>query len=273
MDKLWTKSWVIIWALVFTLILNACGGGTNGPEKCYSPTPAVCAALGVERSFPTTTTSAVGLYKGLTNNGRTVAGLSFSDNSFYAIYSGVNNPLIAGGVIQGTLRADAGKFTVTDALDVNLEGLGIQVVSITGAYGDKQFLNGSVDYPAIKQTVSFLSNYSSDFESTPSIATVVGTYVGTSKNSTGSETITINVNETGIITGKSGTGCAFSGTIQPRTSGNAYVVSITFGASPCRLAGNTLNGVSYFDPASNLAYTAASVPGKNDSFVIISTKQ
>ena len=267
---------------IFTVALASCGGGSDGAGKCYSPTPAVCASLGVPRSFPQPVPADVnpaGLYKGLTNTGRSFASLVLDDGSFYSIYSQVNNPSIVAGGGQGTVKTSGTSFSISDAVDFNFEGLGTNVASITGTVGERKFIQGSINYPTTGQNITFSANYSSDYELTASISTIAGKYVGTSEsvNSSNSisssDAVTFDINASGNITGTGNSGCTFSGTIQPRTSGNAYNVTITFGASPCQYPGTTITGASYFDRTSNIAYAVASTPTGSANFIASATKQ
>jgi hypothetical protein len=269
---------------ILAVILASCGGGGDGPGKCYSPTGAVCSAVGVPRSFPEVPPaipSLAGLYKGISNNGQTVTSLVFSDDSFYAFYSGINNPTVAAGAVQGTIRREAvssangdeGKFTSTDAIDINLAGLGIQSVTASGTYKTKQVLNGTINYPALKLSGSFSANYSPDFELAPDISIIAGKYIVGSSVGNVSGTTTFEVDGSGNITGRDTDGCTFSGTAKPRTDGNAYSVTATYGASPCPLPGATANGIAFFDRTSNLIYAVGRVSGQYAGFVTIATKQ
>jgi hypothetical protein len=258
---------------ILAVILASCGGGSDVPGQCYSPTGAVCSAVGVPRSFPEPILSAAGLYRGVTSNGRTIAGLVLDDNSFYAIYSGFNNPAAAAGSIRGTLRPDQGKFTITDAIDTSLDGMGTQLASVTGTFGSKQFLNGTINYPGLKQSISFSANYSSDYELRPDLSIIAGNYSGASAIGTVAEAATFEINGTGNITGKGASGCSFSGTIQPRSSGNAYSVTLTFGGAPCSSPGASASGVSYFDRTSNVIYAVGSMTGQTTGFMATATKQ
>jgi hypothetical protein len=213
------------------------------------------------------------LYKGATSNGRAVAGIVLDDNSFYAIYSGINNPTVTGGAVQGTIQAAAGSFSITDAVDVNIEGLGTQVATVSGTYGEKQFIKGTITYPASNQAVSFSANYSADYETTPALSAIAGTFAGSANTSIGSEGVKFSISATGDLGGRSAGGCAFSGTVKPRSSGNLYVETIQFGAAPCALPGATLSGISYFDHTTNLDYTVVSIPGQAGKLVAIATKQ
>jgi len=256
---------------IFTIVLASCGGGSDGAGKCYSPTPGVCSTLGVVRSFPQAVVSPVGLYKGITNDQRSFASLVLDDGSFYTIYSGVNNPLIAAGGIRGTYKAenqsptknDPAAFWITDAVDTDLEAQRTQLYAINGTYVEKQYI----------QSTGFVANYSSDYELTPNLADIAGKYIGKSGSISISETVTFDINGSGDLTGTGDSGCNFSGTIKPRTGGNVYNVTITFGASPCRYAGATVTGVSYFDRASNIAYAMASISAGSANFITIAAKQ
>lgn len=256
---------------IFTVALASCGGGSDGAGKCYSPDPAVCYTLGVGRSFPKAIVSPEGLYKGITSDRRAITALVLDDDSVYAIYSEVNNPLVAAGGIRGIVRADTQTATKDDkvhflvnyAVDINLEGLGTQIYALSGSYVEKQFIEGP----------TFLANYSSDYELRPNLADIAGKYVGKSATVTGSETVMFDINGSGDITGSGSSGCTFSGSIKPRTRGNAFNVTVTFGASPCQFPGATVTGASYFDRSSNIAYAMASVPTGSANFITIATKQ
>lgn len=258
---------------IFTVALASCGGGKDGAGECYSPTPGVCSSLGVGQSLPQAIVSPEGLYKGITSDRRAITTLVLDDDSFYAIYSVFNNPLIAAGGVQGTVKAetrtpknyDPVGFLVNYAVDINLEGLGTNIYGITGTYVQKQFIQG--DGP------KFLANYSSDYESRPNLADITGRYVGTSATSSGSETVTFDIDASGNINGTGDNRCKFTGTIKPRTSGNVYNLTITFDASPCQFAGTKVNGVSYFDRSSNIAYAMASIPTGGANFITIAIKQ
>jgi hypothetical protein len=213
------------------------------------------------------------MYRGVTSSGRAVAGLVLDDNSFYAVYSAINNPSLTGGSIQGTIMASGGNFSVTDAIDESVEGFGTRAVAITGTYSQRQFIKGSIGYPPTTQPISFVANYDADYESAPNLSIVAGTYTGTSKASIGSENVTLRISASGEVEGIGTSGCSFEGTIKPRSAGNAYVVNMTFGRAPCAYPGAALTGISYFDRTTNLSYTVASVQGQSTKFILIALKQ
>jgi hypothetical protein len=264
-------SYRLIGSSIALAALSACGASSD-VGKCYA-SAGICNAVGVVQSVPQPPVYATGLYKGVTSNGREVAGVVLDDNSFYAIYSGVNSPCCTGGAVQGTVRAEAGSFSVTDAVDVNIEGLGTQLASVSGTYGQKQFINGTIVYPASSQTVTFSANYSADYENTPTLSAIAGTFAGKANTVKGAERITFSISATGDLSGSGTSGCTFSGTVTPRSSGNVYVTTIQLGAAPCAMPGATLTGISYFDRTTGLDYTVASAPGPINKLIVIATKQ
>jgi hypothetical protein len=256
---------------VFAVAVASCGGGKDGAGECYSPTPGVCSSLGVDRSLPQAIVSPEGLYKGITIDRRAITTLVLDDDSFYAIYSEINKPLVAAGGIQGTVRAetratkdyDVVNFLVNYAVEIDLTQLDAQIYALAGTYVQKQYI----------QTPTFLANYNSDYQARPNLADITGKYIGTNTTASGSETITFDIDASGNITGSGDNRCKFSGTVTPRTNGNVYNLTITFDTSPCQFAGTKVNGVSYFDRSSNIAYAMASTPTGNARFITIATKQ
>ena len=270
-----TASYRLIGSSIALAALTACGGGSREVAQCYA-SAGICSAVGVAPSAPQPPQDpmvATGLYKGMTSNGRAIAGIVLDDDSFYAIYSGINDPSTTGGAITGTVRAAAGSFSITDAVDVNIEGLGTQVATVSGSYGEKQFIKGTTTYPSSNRNVSFSANYSADYETTPTLAAIAGTFVGRANTVAGSEKITFTVSATGDISGSGTSGCTFSGTARPRASGNVYVTTIQLGAAPCGVPGATMTGISYFDRTANLDYTVVGLPGQTSKLIAIAAKQ
>ena len=263
---------------ILAVILASCGGGGDGPGQCYSPTFAVCSAVGVGRSFPDAPLSA-GLYKGISSDGRAVANLMLDDHSFYAVYSAPNSPSIVGGAFHGTVKTDGvagtdgGTFTSTDAVGTSADVTGTQLASVSGTYRTKQTLNGTVKYPSLPLSIPFSANYDANFELAPDISTITGNYAGSYAMGTGAEKETLAVDGNGTISGSSASGCTFSGTIQKGSSGRPNAVTITYGGFPCRFAGATANGISYFDPTSKTLYAIGSIPGQSTEIVAIGIKQ
>lgn len=262
---------------LLAIILASCGGGGDGPGKCYSPTFAVCSALGVDRSFPEPPLSS-GLYKGISSDGRAVTSLVLDDHSFYTVYSAINSPAIVGGAVHGTARTtgapgtNGGNFTSTDAVGTSADITGKQLAAVTGTYGTKQFLKGGISYAGFAQSISFSANYNENFELTAGMSAIAGNYSGSYAMGMGAEAATFEISSNGAISGRSAGGCTFSGTVQQGASDRPYAVTVTFGGSPCRLPGATASGISYFDRTSNTLYAVGSISGQNTEMVAIGTK-
>lgn len=84
---------------VASLVLTACGGGGSVD----------------------TSGTAEGLWIGTTNTARNVAGLIFSDGSYWVLYTAINNPNVIAGLIQGTGTSANSVFQSSTARDYNLE--------------------------------------------------------------------------------------------------------------------------------------------------------
>jgi hypothetical protein len=237
-----------------SLVATSCGGGGGGS----APPPA-------------TDTTAQGLWIGKTSTNRTVTGLVLSDGTYYVLYSSTFNSALIGGVVQGTGTSTAGTFSSNDARDFNIEGAGVIPATITATVAAKQSFNGSINYPN-SATVSFTSTYDASYEATPLLATVAGTFTGQIASSAGVQTATVTVSPTGAISGE-GSGCATTGTATPRADGNAYNVSLTFGALPCLFANQTLTGIAYFDAVTRRLYAAAPNAARTDGILFAGLKR
>src|SRR5215831_16085778 len=112
-------------SLFFAVCLSACGDGSM-------------------TSSPPPTSSAVGLWNGTTVSGRTIGGLVLDDGTYWFLYTSIGNPSVVAGLVQGDYTAQNGSFTSSNAVDFNLEGLGILNSSIDGTYVTKQTLSGTI---------------------------------------------------------------------------------------------------------------------------------
>lgn len=239
---------------VAMLTLAACGGGDGD-----SPPPA-------------TSETAEGLWIGTTNTNRSVTGVLLDDGTYYVLYSRVNNPSVIGGVVQGHGTSINGSFSSSDARDFNIEGLGVLPATISASYVARQSFNGVVMYPS--DAVSFTTTYDSQYDLTPSLATLAGTFTGQVAFSLGVEDATVTISNTGAISGAGASGCTFTGTAAPRTSGNVFNMSITFGGAPCFFAGQTLTGIAYYDPdpTDKRLYAAAPNATRTDGVLFVGVK-
>lgn len=244
---------------VFGLLFLASLAGCSGDGDTSTPPPASSPAA-----------SAEGLWNGTTNTGRTVTGVVLDDGGYWFLYSVVGNSSIIAGVIQGDSSSSNGILTSSNATDFSVErATPILNPTVEGNYTVKKSLSGTISYQNTKDT--FTTTYDSDYDLTPDVNTVVGTYIGPVAVN---ETATVAVSPAGGISGTSSTGCTFIGSFSPRTNGNAFDVAITFGGQPaCGNGSDTVRGVGLYDIANKRLYSAALNTAKSNGFVFIGTKQ
>ena len=205
------------------ILLAACGGGG-------------------ENSGGGTNVSVEGAWQGTTSNNYVVDIIALENNEFYTIFgtmSGSN--LLVYGFDQGTLSVSgsalSGSFKEYPNGEASYTGtLAGTVVTATSITGTTTYSRSSPTF-----SVSPIPSTTFNYNKAASISDVQGSWSGMlSSGSAGNVTIS----NAGVIAGTSA-GCLFSGTASPRSSGkNVFNVSITFGASPCALAGQTAIGIA-----------------------------
>ncbi|MCD9122578.1 hypothetical protein [Cupriavidus sp. UGS-1] len=237
------------------LALAACGGG-GGDDDGPAPQPA--------------TSPAEGLYTGKTSANQDIAGLVLDDGTYYVIYTSLAP--ISLGVIQGKLSAANGNFSSNDGKDFSVTSRGIFDVAINGTYATKGNLNGTVRYPATGQTATFTSTYDKNYELTPSLATLAGTYSGTSVIPEGGESATITVASSGTISGAGASGCRIEGAAKPRARGNAYDITVTFGPSPCARPGQKMSGVAYYSAEDRSLIATGTTSDRSAGVLFVGTR-
>lgn len=231
--------------LLASVFISACGGSDGGSDT----------------TDPENDESSEGLWLGTASNGRDIYGIVLDDGTYYVLYTDTSLSYIA-GIVQGTSSTAGSTFNSTNARDFNLEGEGILTATVTGAVTTKESFNGSIEYG--DGTVTFSSTYSADYDIEPSLSTLAGDYFGEVVFSLGYELADITIAQDGTIVGVGESGCAFTGLAYPRTSGNVFNVSITFGGDPCFFANETLNGIIYYNETENYIYAAAPNANRTD---------
>jgi hypothetical protein len=236
-------------AFLSCIVITGCGGGGSSVAQ------------------QSVTTIPEGAYYGKTSNGRTIAGFILDDGSYWVLYSGLN-PSFPGGLIQGTGTASNGNFSSTNGKDYSFEGLGILPVNVSATYVLAASLNGNMKYPSLNQTSTFTTTYDKSYETSPSLAVISGTYTGSALG----DPTTISIANSGSITGKDSAGCTFSGTTAPRSKGNIYNTSITFGGYPCQFINTKWSGIAFFDASSKTIYAISLNSSKDNATVFSGTK-
>lgn len=259
--------WVgVLGSLLFALLLTGCssGGGDGGND-----TPPFAPPVAPP---PVIITTAEGLWTGTTGDGRTISGVVLNDDTYWLWYSAVGQPSVLAGGFQGSGHSQNGAFTSSSGMDFNLENFGQLDVSLEASYAIRKSLDGAITYPTTVQT-SFTSTFKTDYDAVPNIASVVGTYSGSTTGMSPGETFTISINPSGSISGTQ-SACAYSGDLSPRASGNVYDVSITRLGRICAGSISPMMGVAWFDAATNRIYIMA-IDRVNRAFslLFLGTKQ
>lgn len=209
------------------LVLASCGGGGGGGG-----------GDGDKGSH------AEGIFRGYTPSGRNVLGLARADGTYWMLYTDEGASHVA-GVVQGTGSVSDGTFSSTDGKDFNVEGNGIEDVTIRGSYEAGVSLSGSVIYDDSSRT-PFSLDYDADYESTPCLDTLAGYRSGTTPTvGGGSERAAFTISSSGAIDGSGESGCTFTGTATPDAHGNLFNLTVTFGGGVCEQGTATVKGIGY----------------------------
>jgi hypothetical protein len=187
------------------------------------------------------------------------------------IYSQEGNSSVVVGALQGTFSTNGSSVSSSNGRDFNFEGLGVNDFTASGSVAEKQSLDGTVTYDGGTQ-ITVSAEYSSDYEFTPSLATIAGSYSGSSVASGGVEFTTATISPAGDISGSSASGCTFPGSIAPRTSGNVYDVSVTFNGGTCANGTGTVTGVAFYDAANSQLISMALNSSRTNGFLAIGVK-
>ncbi len=143
--------------------------------------------------------------------------------------------------------------------------------TIAASYAARQSLNGSIMYPGANGA-TFTSTFDPAYDTTPSLASLAGTYTGQAGSSGGVQSATVTVASNGVFTGVEADGCTFTGTASPRVRGNIFDQSVTFGGAPYEFAGSTLVGIAYLDVPNRRLYGAAPVSNRTNAVIFSGTK-
>jgi hypothetical protein len=217
--------------------------------------------------------TAEGLFVGNTSTNRTTVKFVVNTGAYYIFYSAVNNPEMIAGAVQGTSLQSNGTFTSSDAIDVNLEGLGVLPAAVAGSYVTAQSFTATVTYASANQAFTLADTYSpTGYQAAPNLATLAGTYSGKGGTSATGETHTMSISATGAVSGFGTGGCNYSGTVLPLAKGNGYAISIGFGAAPCAFPNVIISGLAYLDSANKRLYATGLLPDRTDGFVFSGTK-
>jgi hypothetical protein len=248
------KAFAISWILA----LAACGGGGgNGDAAPAAP-------------------SAEGLWIGSTNTSRSVTGIVLDDGTYWVLYSLPHASSFIAGVVQGTGTSLNGGFSSSDGVDFNPEEQGINGATVAASYVARQGFDGSVTYPGLNQVFTFTSTYNAEYDQTPCVSAIAGTYTGIASVAGGTEPATITVSSPGVLVGTGieiGTlavGCRFVGTVAPRAKGNLYDLSVVVsGDGACSSGPSSVTGIGYFDSSAKRLYVTTLNKSRSDGLIFV----
>lgn len=256
----WKRIQSHVLSLLLLVSLSACSSGGDTP----TPSPTALSANSSEGLWIGTMANAN------PNTNRAISSLVLDDGVYWILYSAVGDPSILAGFIQGNSSSQNGIFTSSDGKDFDLQ-TGLLNATIDGTYITKQRFTGTISYPQTNVPNTFTATYDGDYDLTPDINVVAGTYRGFI---TTNETTTVVLTSTGGISGSTNIGCLFTGTFSPRAHGNVFNVTITFGGqNGCSLGVQTVNGVGFYDATTKQLTSAGFNSARTDGFVFIGTKQ
>ncbi|HVL57290.1 MAG TPA: hypothetical protein VM491_12350, partial [Burkholderiaceae bacterium] len=207
-----------------------------------------------------------GFWEGSTNTGRSLFSLVQDNGVYWMFYTGVNQPDSLSGVIHGSMTSTGTTFSSNNARDFNLEGPSVLNATISGNYAFRSTFGGTVTYPILNQSGTFTSTYDADYELTPNLSAVAGTFSGESAGAEGPATVAVTA--AGAVSGSSGP-CSYSGTMAPRPRGNVYNLSVTFAGANCVLAPQTFSGAAVYNAQDRALLAVGLDPGRLNGFIFL----
>ncbi len=159
-------------------------------------------------------------------------------------------------LLKGTASTNGSTFT---ASGTKYSGLSSAQVAATGQVVAKSTLKGSSTSAGV--TTQFSLVYDSDYELTPTTASIAGTYRTSSNGS-------VTVASTGAFNGVTSSGCIFAGTLTPATSENFFRLSLTYDQATCR---TNITGTGVLVKSGEYLVGGAVAGTQGDAFVL--TKQ
>ena len=219
---------------------------------------------------------AEGAWNGTTSLNETVLAVVLEGGTYYILHSQPGSATDA-GVIQGTAGTDDGAFLSSDGIDFPIA----QAEETDDRITRESVAGNYTPFSALQLTISdnggdrsLAGSFVADSAQPGDLAGLAGTYSGISGHVGGRRPgTTFALTASGTFSGHNDI-CAFSGTMTPRRSFNAFDWTISAsGASTCIFGRGPLSGVMYYDAGSNQVHGFALFPDRSDLFYLIGTKQ
>jgi hypothetical protein len=185
---------------------------------------------------------AQGVFSGTSSDGSSFQSIILPNDTFYAIYGTTSgNVLYISGMMTGQGASNNGKYTAT-VTDFTNSGTTL-TGSVAATYVTGTSISGTVSESG-NSNVSFsgtvASTSSFNYTSAALLSDISGTWTGTLMDGS---TAIVNIDASGTFSG-SDSGCSFSGSMTPDSSGkNFFDISLTYGASPCLSPNQTQAGI------------------------------
>ena len=201
-------------------------------------------ATGCGSTNKSTPGQAQGVFAGTTSSAVTFETIILPNDTFYAIYGQTSgNVFSVEGMVLGQGLSNNGKFnaTITDFLGNGTTAAG----SIAATYVKGSTISGTFTETGqnnVTFTGTAIAGSSFNYNTPALLSDIAGMTWGGSLQDGSFAAVSINTD--GTFSGTD-SGCSFSGTVTPDSSGkNFFKVSLTYGASPCLLPNQTQTGIA-----------------------------
>lgn len=215
--------------------------------------------------------SHLSVYAGGTGTGRDFTSIVLPDGRYYFVYSAAGDPATVGGAVQGTAVVSDGSFSSGDASDFSAEGAGNKPATVAARIAPGSTLAGTVSPAAGGAPTSFEARVVGAIPSPARLAALAGAYTGTAGFALGVRPAVFAVAADGAVTSTIN-GCAITGTATPRSDGDAFDLTIAFGAAPCALPGLAFSGIAFQRADTGRLYAVARNATYKQSVVFIGAK-
>ncbi len=231
---------------------------------------------GIEFTPMPVASAASGLWEGSTADGRKLVSVILDNGVFWSLYSPPGQSGNVEGIITGYGKVDSSNFNSTKAYEFNFRNLAAiqqtEMHSHISQDGAHKTLNGSFSTLGNKHNIDFTTAYSTSLTQAAPLSTLAGTYIGVGLQHNSSTLQTLKIDSDGKLSSTVLNACRISGTVSARNNINAYSVSITFGATPCKNPNTTVNGVGFYDSKTRQFYTIGINGQRNDGFIFAGVK-
>lgn len=214
--------------LVSLLLVAGCGGGGGG---------------GSTGGNANTNGTPEGVYAGTLENTLVHNTFILDDARIYSIYGEMSGDVfMVGGLLQGNGTANNGNFSSTNLREYSGDG-SVVPWSLSASYQAGKSFSGALSdgMMSISFSGTAITPDAYNYNAAANLSNITGSW---NLDSVPGAPVAMTIQSNGIFSATSG-GCSFSGMVTPRASGkNVFDVTLTYGAAPCILAGQSANGIA-----------------------------